>query len=540
MKQSLFVAVFLLVFNIAAHAADPKPLGNPSAKAGGTTYLNLDAEPSTLNPYVGATDAYSNRITGYVFDGLISRDIETYEFVPGIAERWEVAKDGKSITFYLRKDAVFSDGKPLTSEDVKFSFDAIFNPAYKAAMLQSYYENFSGVDAIDPYTVRFNIKTKYFQNLESAGGITILPKHIYGDPNKKMNKTAVGSGPYMLDKWDQGKSIVMVKNPKWFGWKVPYYGGYYKADTIHFRVIKDENAKLETFKRGEIDFLSLSPEQYFLKTKGSPWGTKVIAEKIENLAPKSTPFIGWNNKNPLFKDRDVRMALTYLYDREELAKKFFFGAAEPATGPWYKQNPAANPDIKATPHDPKKAREILQKAGWADSDKDGVLDKVVDGKKMDFRFKLLNPNKDYEKYFTVYKEDLKKAGIDMSITNIDWSAFQKKLDDKDFEALFLVWGGAIDYDPKQIWHSANSKKGGSNFISYNNPKVDELIDKARQELDDKKRLKMMQEIYGIIANDYPYTFLVNLKYSFYGHNSRMAMQQPTYKYGIGSELWWIK
>lgn len=537
MQLSLF---FVLLFAFTAQAEDLKPLGNPSAKAGGTTFQNLSAEPSTLNPFTGATDAYSNQITGYVFDSLITRDIETFKFAPAIAEKWDVAKDGKSITFYLRKDAVFSDGKPLTSEDVKFSYDAIFNPAYKAAMLQSYYENFSSVDAVDAHTVRFNIKTKYFKNLESAGGITILPKHVYGDPNKKMNKTALGSGPYTLENWNQGKSIIMVKNPKWFGWKVPYYGGYFKADKIHFRVIKDENAKLETFKRGELDYLSLSPEQFFLKTKGSPWGSKVMAVKVENSGPKSTPFIGWNNKSPLFKERDVRMAMTYLYNREELAKKFFFGAAVPATGPWYQQNPSANPNVKATPHDPKKAREILQKAGWADSDKDGVLDKMVDGKKLDFRFKLLNPNKDYEKYFTVYREDLKKAGIDMSITNIDWSAFQKKLDDQDFEAVYLAWGGVVEQDPKQIWHSSNAKKGGSNFITYKNPKVDELIDKARQELDDTKRRKMLQEIYAVIADDHPYTFLINLKYGFYGHNSRMRMQQPTYKYGVGTDLWWIE
>lgn len=525
---------------VSARAADPKPLGNPSAPSGGTQYLNLGAGPSTLNPWVGATDAYSNQVNGYIFDSLISRDLETYEFVPGIAEKWDVAKDGKSITFYMRKDAVFSDGKPVTAEDVKFSFDAIFKPEYKAAMLQSYYENFSGVDVIDPYTVRFNIKTKYFQNLESAGGLNILPKHIYSDASKKINKMSYGSGPYTIEKYDQSKTIILAKNPKWFGWKVPYYQGYYKADKIHFRMIKEDNAVLETLKKGELDFNGLSPEQFYKKTQGAPWGTKVIAKQVENSSPKSTSFIGWNNKSELFKERDVRYAMTLLYNRDELAKKFFFGAAEPATGPWYKQNPSANPATKATPYDPKKAREILTKAGWSDSDKDGILDKMVNGKKMDFRFTLLNPNKDYEKYFTVYREDLKKAGIEMNITNIDWSAFQKKLDDKAFEAIFLVWGGVVDQDPKQIWHSANSKTGGSNFITYKNEKVDGLIDKARQELDDNKRKKMMQEIYALIADDYPYTFLVNMKFSFYAYNSRMKMVVPTYKYGIGSALWWTE
>ncbi|MEK6556505.1 MAG: ABC transporter substrate-binding protein, partial [Bdellovibrionota bacterium] len=499
----------------------------------------LNAEPSTLNPFSGATDAYSNDVRGYIHESLMNRDIETYGWAPALAERYETSKDGMSFTFYMRKDAVFADGKPVTADDVKFSYDAIFDPAYKAAVLQPYYENFSSVEVIDANTVKFNVKKKYFKNFEVAAGLTVLPKHVYGDKSKKMNKEVMGSGPYVLEKYDQGRSIILTKNQKWWGSKVPYYAGYYKAEKIHMRIIREDSVALETLKRGELDYKGLSPEDYFLKTKGEPWGTKVLKKQYENSAPRSTPFIGWNNKNIIFKDREVRLAMTHLYNREEMAKKFFFGVAKPATGPWYQQSPTANPKTKAISYDPKKAKEILAKAGWSDSDKNGVLDKIIDGKKKEFRFTLLNPNKDYEKYFTVYKEELKKAGIDMSISNIDWNAFQKKMDEKEFEALFLVWGGTVDGDPKQIWHSASSVKGGSNFISYKNEKVDQLIDKAREELNDKKRRPMMQEIYDLVAQDVPYTFLINTTASFYGYNSRMKMVQPTYKYGVGVDTWWI-
>jgi microcin C transport system substrate-binding protein len=535
-KALLFL---ILAFQANSFAQTPKPPGNPKAPTGGTMYVLLNAEPATLNPFSGATDAYTGQVLNYIHDSLMIRDIDTYSWVPAIAERYEVSKDGMTITFYMRKNAVFSDGKAITAEDVKFSFDAIFDPHYKAAVMQTYYENIASVEVVDPHTVKFNIKKKYFKNLESAAGITVLPKHIYGDKSKKMNKEALGSGPYMIEKYDQGRSIILTRNPKWWGASLPYYAGSYKADKIHLRIIREDNAALETLKRGELDYKGLSPEDYFLKTKGAPWGTKVLTKRYENSTPRSTPFVGWNNKHVIFKDREVRLAMTHLYNREEMAKKFFFGVAKPATGPWYQQNPSANPKTKAIAYDPKKAKEILAKAGWADTDKNGVLDKVIDGQKKEFRFTLLNPNKDYEKYFTVYKEELKKAGIDMSISNIEWNAFQKKMDEKDFEALFLVWGGTIEPDPKQIWHTASSQKGGSNFITYSNPKVDQLIDRAREEMDEKKRRPMMQEIYDLVAQDVPYTFLINTTASFYGYNSRMQMVQPTYKYAVGFDTWWI-
>lgn len=542
MNKSIGTRLLTTFLIIGIHAgslawAAPKAPGNLEAPTGGTFRINISQEPATLNPFT-ATDAYSREVFSYVFDSLMVRDIETLEWVPALAEKMEEAKDGKSITFKLRKDAVFADGTPVTAEDVKFSFDAIMDPAYKATVLRMFYENISGVDIIDPHTVRFNIKTKYFLNTSSAAGLTILPKNFYGDPKKKFNKVIAGSGPYKLEKYDQGKSITLVKNDKWWGFKEPYYKGHYKFDRINLKFIQDDNASLETFKRGDLDMISLSSEQYMQKTSGAPWGTKVFKEQAKNSTPKRTNFMGLNFKNDLFKDRDVRLALTYLYDRETLAKKFYFGLAAPAPGPWYFQSPTANPNTKAVPFDVKKARELLAKAGWVDTDKDGVLNKIIDGKKRDFKFTVLLPNKDAEKYFTFYKEELKKSGIIMNISLIEWNAFTKKVYDQDFEAVAMAWGGVIEGDPKQIWHSDSSKPGGSNFISYKNPKVDALIDKAREELNEKKRRAMMQEIYDLVAKDVPYVFMVNPIYDLYGYSNKVGRPQPTFKYSIGTAMWW--
>jgi microcin C transport system substrate-binding protein len=544
MKKAVLnrLATTLFIVSVIAGAkawSAPKPPGKVDAPQGGTFTVSFASEPATLNPYT-RSDVASGEVLMYVFEGLMSQDIDTLEYVPALAESMDEAKDGKSITFKLRKDAVFSDGKPVTPEDVKFSFESMMNPDFKAVMRRTFYENIGSVEILDAQTVKFHIKNKYFLNKSTAATMEILPKHFYGDHKKKVNKVALGSGPYLIEKYDQGKAVTLKKNPKWWGSNVAYYKGQFNFDKIVIKFISDDSASLESFKRGDLDFIRLKSEQYVQKTTGSPWGEKVFKEQAKNSSPKGTNFMGLNMKNDLFKDRDVRLALTYLYDRVTLSKKFYFDLAVPATGPWFFQSKDANPNTKAIPFDVKKGRELLTKAGWADSDKDGVLDKMIDGKKRNFKFTMLLPNKDAEKYFTFYKEELKKSGIDMKISLLEWNAFVKKLDEKGFDAVAMSWGGVVEGDPKQIWHSASSATGGSNFVSYSNSKVDALIEKGREELDEKKRTKMFQEVYDLVANDVPYVFMVNPLYDLYAYSNKIQRVRPTYKYSIARETWYAK
>ena len=161
-----------------------------------TYYLHLDSEPTTLNP-ITSTDTYASAIQSRVMDTLLSVNIDTYELEPNLAERWEAGPNDMSYTFYIRKGVKFHDGKPLTAKDVKFSFDAILDPEFDTAHIRPYLENIKSATLIDDYTIRFDIKKKYFNNLRVlATYFDICPQHVYGDPKKKVNKTIVGSGPY--------------------------------------------------------------------------------------------------------------------------------------------------------------------------------------------------------------------------------------------------------------------------------------------------------------------------------------------------------
>lgn len=538
MKYFFSATVSLIVaFGTLAHAAAVEP--NRSAPQGGVMNYNFDAEPESLHPIM-AGDLYSTYFKEYVFDYLCVNSDQTWDLLPRLAERWEVSKDGLTFTFFLRKDAYFHNGENVTAEDVKFSFEAIREPKHQALNLVPYFEKFTKVEVVDKYTVKFTASETYFQNLTTlCTNMPILPKSVYGDINKsvKMQKEAIGSGPYKLEKYDKGQSITLKKFDKWYGDKTKEWKGYFNFNQVNFRFTKEDNILVERLKKGDLDFAYLTVEG-FKKATGGPFGKKVFANKVENSQPKSYGFIGFNFKRDIFKDKNTRLAFAHLVNRDLMNKKFFNGWNYLATSPVYVKSEQAPPN-KPIEFDPKKAQELLAKAGWADSDKNGILDKTIDGKKVEFKVSLIYANKDSEKYWTIVKEDAKKAGIEIELKLLEWNSFVKNIDDKNFDMMAMGWGGGdVEDDPKQIWHSTSAGKGGSNYISYNNPEVDKLIDQARAELDKNKRKELFKKVYGAIADDVPYVFMFNRKYEYYANSAKMKKAAETFKYNFGYRSWW--
>ncbi len=513
---------------------------NESAPKGGTVWLNMSSEPPTLHP-VMSQDIYASKVKGYVLDTLLTRDSNTFEWVSRLAEKWEISKNGKVFTFQLRHGLVFHDGHPVTADDIKFSFDMIFEPQYNAAHLRPYYEGIEKVEALDPYTIRATAKDTYFMNFESIATLDIVPKHIYSDveKSKKMNRELVGCGPYFLEKFEPGQKIVLKRFEKWYGFSGKQWSGYYNFDQQIYRFVKDENVALEMVKKGDLDYLPFtSPDIYVQKTEGAPWGKTVFKNQVENSSPKGSGFLGFNFRREMFKDKKVRLALAHLMNREEINKKFRYNMSYLATGPSYVQNDSASSKVKPITYNPAKAVALLREAGWKDTEKKGVLRKVIDGKPVEFRFTLIHASKDREKYWTVYREDLKKVGIDMEIRLLEWNSFLKLVDEGNFDMIAMGWSGTVNWDPKQIWHSSSIASGGSNFIAYKNPEVDTLIDKARNEVDRMKRTNMLRKVYEMIAEDVPYIFLFNDRYSLYANSNKVGKAGDTMKYVIGEDTWW--
>lgn len=542
----MFLKSFLAVLvgiNLAASVSVAVE-ANPNAPKGGVLNYHFEMEPENLHP-VKSGDTVGSVFSSYVQDSLCIRDLNTWAFMPRLAEKWEISKDGLQFTFTLRKDAFFHNDQPVTSDDVKFSLEHIREPKLEALNLVPYFEGIIKSEIVDKYTVKFTAKEKYFKNLDVLCGLTIIPKSVYGNVDKsvKLLKEAVGAGPYKFDKYQKGQMITVKKFTKWYGDKVPYFKGYNNFDTINFKITKENNVVTEKLKKGEIDYAELLRADDYLTVTGKPFkaiydAPKFYGKAVKNQMPKSYGYIGFNFKDPILKDKNVRLAFAHLVNRNEMNKKFYEGLNDLATGP-VSVNSNQAPAVSAIEFNPAKARELLAKSGWTDSDKNGILDKVVNGQKTELKLSYIYARKESEKQWTIIKEDCKKAGVDLELKFLEWNSFLKTLDDDKMQLWAMGWGGGdVEMDPKQIWHSTSNGKGGSNRGSYSNPEVDKLIDQGRGELDPVKRSAMFKKAYTLIAQDVPYVFLFNVKYDFYAMSKKVAQPGDTFKYDFGVTAWW--
>ncbi|MEA3367000.1 MAG: ABC transporter substrate-binding protein, partial [Planctomycetota bacterium] len=263
--------VVLLAATVLAAVVGPVQAEVPNFTAeqmGGTLRRCISAEPQNLNPITGK-DLYERYVNDYVFERLLRYNIQTGDLEGVLAERWDISKDGLEVTFHLRPEACFSDGHPVTAEDVVFSYNLVRNAEIDARSMASYLSKCELCEALDDHTVRFVWKEKYFKVADSAGNIfAILPKHIYAKHVEVAPEEAeakgikhfndlvqgmVGSGPYVFDSWTTGRRITLVRNAK-------YWGKPRAFDRITFQIINEEQASVQAFLSGDIDYLAITPE----------------------------------------------------------------------------------------------------------------------------------------------------------------------------------------------------------------------------------------------------------------------------------------
>jgi len=494
-----FILAFLIFFYNCSSKKELSEISDIREEVpteGDWVLYRLSAEPTTLNP-ITATDVYESIVNGYIYETLIERDKESLKLKPLLAYKWVVSKDKLKYTFYIRKGIKWHDGEELTADDVIFSFQKIKDPKVDAPHLRNYYKDVEKVEKIDKYTVNFTYKKPYFLALEFCGGMPIVPKHIFekGDFNTHPNnRHPIGTGPYIFEKWETGREIVLKRNPNY--WKKKP-----NIKKIIFKIITDDTVALQLLKREDLDLTGLRPIQFVRQTESKKF--KKRFKKLKFYTPNYY-YIGWNLRKPYFKDRRVREALTHLIDRETILNNILFGLGKITTGPFYYFSDAYDKDIKPYEYNPEKAKELLKEAGWIDSNNDGILDK--DGIDFKFTFLISSASKFAEQLGIIIKEEFKKVGIIVEIKKLEWATFIQQIDERKFDAVTLGWSMGVEQDPYQIWHSSQAEQG-SNFVGFKNKRVDELIEKARTEFNPEKRNKMFKEIHRIIHYEQPYTFL---------------------------------
>jgi peptide/nickel transport system substrate-binding protein len=497
--------------------------------------LHMLSDPEQLNPLT-SNDAGASSILGYIFQGLLTRDPRTLELKPLLAESRPVISDDKlTYTFKIRRDATFQDGHPLTGEDVFFSIKAIKCPLVNAPFLRVYYASLVDAELVDDYTIRFITKEPYFLNENVLGGIDVLPRHYY-DPdnllkdvtvrelnrgnsqqsdnakrfadnfNKNYNRKPMGSGPYKFQSWKTGQEVMLVRDQNYWGngkrgIDQPY------LDVYRYRVINNLDAALVRLKSGGLDTMNLQPLQHLRQTRSKRF--QKAYQKHLYFSPGFT-YIGWNNAHPIFQDKRVRKAMTYLTDRKQMVKTILFGLGRVIDSPIYRFRPEYDESLISTPYDPKKALGLLREAGWKDTDGDGLLDKVIDGKSTPFRFeiKFNSGNTIRKSVVLTLQNELKKHGIAVTVRQLDWTIFLDDVRNHKFDAMVLGWAMSVNEpDGFQIWHSSQAENKGSNMISYKNARVDKILEDYRQEFDPKKRIELYREFQQILNDEQPYTFL---------------------------------
>ncbi len=470
-------------------------------QAGGTLVLGSTQKPRHLNPAVQS--GIATAVPGTQIFATPIRFDDKWNPQPYLAESWETAADGKSITLHLRKGATFHDGKPITSADVAFSVQTVKdNHPFKTM-----FAPVTSVDTPDELTAVINFSTPHPAALlaMSSALLPIIPKHVYGDgqdaKTHPANSKPVGSGPFMLEEFKPGQHVILKKNPNYFIKDRPY------LDRIIIKNYKDVTSMVLAADKGEIDMLPFLTGTRNLARLKKNADLTVTDKGYAAVGPLN--WLAFNTTNEKFKDKRVRQAIAYAIDRKFIVNALHGGFSKTATGPVVLGSPFGAPDVEAYDLDLDKAKALLDEAGYK-AGSDGVRFKV----ELDFIPAFAEMQKTVAEYI---KPQLKKVGIIVSLrSSPDFPSWAKRVGGHEFEMsmdIVFNWGDPV-IGVHRTYICSNIKKGviWSNTQSYCNKEVDDLLAAAGTELDLAKRVALYQKAQAIIVDEVPQVFLNELPY----------------------------
>lgn len=489
-KQKLLLCLMLLVcMFFASCTLKPNKTQQPLT-------LQLSAEPSTLNPLL-YTDAASSQVVGLVFSGLLKVSTNM-QLIPDLAESYQVNKDQTIYTFKLRDNLFFHDGHPLSSKDVKFTFDLLLDSKTNTVRRSNYIINGKKVifKQLDDRHIQAILPQPFAPFLYHMT-MGILPKHLLENVDintAAFNRQPIGSGPFKFEQWLSAQFVQLKRHER-------YYADTPKLKEIVLKIIPDNNTALVSLEKGEIDTATLLGKDYQRYQNHPDFNIYRYDDLLYT-------YLGFNLKNSHFSQLKVRQAVAYAIDKQAIVKGVLKGFGSPAELP---ASPVswAYPDIK-TPfyhYDPQKSMSLLLECGYQ-KNQQGYFEK--DQKELSFTLITNKGNKDREKVAQLLQQFLKNVGIKMDIRLLEWSSFIKIVNDpsqnKKFDAVILGWSLGLDPDSYNIWHSSQFPKG-FNFIAYNNKQVDQLLVQGRLQNNKQVRKEIYQKIYRIIGAEIPYIFL---------------------------------
>ncbi len=500
-------------------SSDPRAL--PGFAEGGTLNEALEGNPAKITPYVHNDFYYLRIVNESVCESLANFDSRTLELRGWLAEAWQQDPEGLWLRVKIDDRARFSDGTPVTAEDVRFTFmDYVLNPQVQADAHRSLIAIITDVKVISDRVVEFAFREARYNSINAALRNPILPRGFYSrfTPSQLNQSTGLlmGSGPYRLerldpdDQWRSPQPLLLVRNENYWGRRPP-------IDRVRFVFIADPLARLTALENGEVDFVRAQPAQFRRKAD-----EPAFTEKFHTLAwtnmRSGYAFLAWNcadrNGRPTpFADKRVRQAMTLMIDRDRVARDFFEGLATIAVGPFTPTQ--SDPSIQPWPFDLDRAGSLLSEAGWSDRDGDGLRENSA-GEPLTFEYLYASGGPIGERMGKYLIDQGARVGARVSTKVVDFATMRALRTAHDFDSFVLAWSwSAPESDVYQLFHSSQAIGEGDNWIQWRDPRADALIELARITIDSQKRREVWHRLHRLIHDEQPFTFLYNQPWLYF-------------------------
>jgi len=508
------------------------------------------SDPEGLHP-TNTSDAGATQIKRSMFQHLLDYDFETAELIPVLAKSLpSVTKTddgGMIIDYELREEARWDDGSPVTAEDVAFSFKAVKNMKVDASSTRPSINFIIDVKLYpeNPRKITFICDELFFLWDHVTGTDVIIAQKKFYDPenlsdqftfkqiasedkkvlesdanlafSKKFNdikfqrEVFSGSGPYSFVSWTPGSQVVIERKDNWWGNNVTDKNDYFQGGPkkLVYETINNYQSALASLKSEKLDVMpSFTPVQWIKDLPKSDKFNKNFNKYSPDLLVYT--FLGMHTRDPLLTGKKTRKALAHLVDKKSINKSFMFDLPIPVIGPIHPSfKDDYNDQIKGYDYNVDKAKQLLAEDGWEDANNDGILDKMINGVRQDFKltYSFNKGNDTRQNVGLALKEATRAVGIEMEVVPVEWAVYLQKLEAHEIQMWYGGW--VFDprpSDPKQIWHT-ESYNGGSNYTGFGNENTDALIESIRAELDPVKRSALYKKWQEILNEEVAYIFM---------------------------------
>lgn len=482
-------ASFIVALAVAL-VASCSPSGSDRGQTTSTVLSAMPVDPASLS-LLGKADRWTEIVAAQITDSLVQFDAEL-RLRPRVAESWQFSSDRREVTFQLREGVRWHDGAPVTADDVVFSLEKLREPATENQVYAPAFKNLESVSAPDSRTVVARYREATPSDLE-AWRFPLIPRHVAGRDADLLTgefaRAPIGCGPFRLVRYTPGVELVLEAFDD-------YWDGRPSIDRLVLRIYPDLRTSYQALLRGDLDVLTVSSDQW-ATWRDEPGSARLDAFVYTVL---SVWPVLWNQdgSNPFFTDVRVRRALVLALDRETFAATVAQGLARPGATAFHPDTAWAAPDVLPAPYDPQRAAQLLDEAGWRDSDGDGIRDRNG----LPFRFSLLMPNSGMKlaEQIAVWQQHAwAEVGVRADIERMEWQTLRERRNAGDFEAtsfsLSFTPGPDQFYD---LFHSS-AREEGVNWFGFADVEVDRLLEAGRASFDEAERLTIYHELQRRLA-----------------------------------------